>query len=213
MTRAAIDYIPDPELSFWPTPDDVADSLLDYAMAPWMADGRGVRVLEPSAGAGHLAATVRRRLPRAHITCVEPAPERTALLRLSGVADVVVESTLEDYLAGGDMGDPYDLVIANPPYTLPGRPRAWADHVLALWGHPAVLAPLAVLTAVLPRIVMTGRHPQVKAVRDAVHGCRAADGVQCAGLWEMPRGAFSGVGAAVSAAGIWMQRDAAEDAS
>lgn len=208
-----IAFAPDPDLSFWPTPDDVADSLLDYAMAPWMADGRGVRVLEPSAGAGHLAAAVRRCLPRAHITCVEPAPERTALLRASAVADVVVEATLEDYLDGGDLDGPYDLVIANPPYKLPGRPRAWAEHILALWGHPDVLAPFAILTAVLPRIVMMGRHPQVKAVRDAVHGCMAADGVQCAGLWEMPRGAFDSVGAAVSAAGIWMQRDAAEAAS
>ena len=159
-----IQFARDTALSFWPTPPEVADDLVIPALCPGYGFGEAcgdvpqVRILEPSAGEGHLARVARRHLPCAHITAVEPDPTRAATLRalpnvvdegvesylparlraLPEVVDEVVESTLEDYLASVGvsalLGDwqPFDLVFMNPPFTLPGRPEVWAEHVLAV---------------------------------------------------------------------------------
>jgi len=174
-----IAYTPDPALSFWPTPTDVADDLVYLALCPGHGLGEAasgvpqVRILEPSAGEGHLARATRAHLPYAHITAVEPNPQRAATLRaLPGVADEVVESTLENYLAavavqaltGG--WTPFDLVLMNPPFTLDGRPEAWAEHLLAIYTDPHLLAPGGTLGAVVPRIILTGKSKLVRAVRE-----------------------------------------------
>lgn len=199
-----VDYVPDPALSYWPTPADVADDLVHWVMEPWHGLGDGVRVLEPSAGEGHLARAIRARLPEAHITAVEPDPDRAATLRGSGVADQVVRSTVEDYLIGvafqaftdGDW-QPFHLAIANPPFTLPGRPEAWAEHLLALYGDPHLLAPGAIIAAVVPRIVLTGQSKLARAVRDLLHPFGGAE--------PCDRAAFAPAGAQVSTALIWAQ--------
>lgn len=209
-----ITYTPDPGLSYWPTPPDVADDLVHWVMEPWHALGDGVRVLEPSAGDGHLARAIRARLPEAHITAVEPDPGRAAGLRATGVADVTVEGTLEDYLNGvavaAAAGDwrPFHLAIANPPFTLPGRPEVWAEHVLALYHDPHALAPGGVIAAVVPRIVMTGQSKLVRAVRDLLQPAAVADrgGHGYGGAEPCDRAAFAPVGAQVSAALIWAQK-------
>lgn len=202
MTRLA--FTEDPALSYWPTPPDVADDLVHWIVEPWHRQGVGVRVLEPSAGDGHLARAVRGHLPQAHITAVEPDPGRAAGLRAApGLADEVVRSTLENYLAtaaGAAFAadwQPFDLAVANPPFTLPGRPEAWAEHILALYTDPHLLRPGAVIAAVVPRIVLTGKSKLVRAVRGLVDRCGEAE--PCA------RGAFGPVGAQVSVALMWTQ--------
>jgi predicted RNA methylase len=197
------DFTPDPALSFWPTPANVADDLVHWLLEPWHGLGDGLRVLEPSAGEGHLVRAIRHHLPKAHITAVEPSAARATSLRsLSGVD--VVESTLEEYL--GDVTaraldgrwEPFHMAVMNPPFKLAGRSEAWADHVLAIYRDPYLLEPGGVIGAVVPRVVMTGKSKRVRAVRELL--------AECGGSEPCERGAFSSVGAKVSTALIWAQK-------
>jgi predicted RNA methylase len=246
MTTTAvprIEFDPDPDMSFWPTPPDVGDDLA-YNMdlsgfgdgGPWVDHAHDdgavqmppTHVLEPSAGDGHLAAAVRARLPRAHITCVEPNPARAARLRAQpGLADDVIESTLEEYLARvavealAGTFQPYDAVIMNPPFTLPDRPEAWAEHWLAIWNDPNLLLPYARVGAVVPHIALTGKSKLVRQVRATLGKLRA--------VYDIPkepkssrtqlvhdythgrieaceRGAFDPVGAQLTTALVWAER-------
>lgn len=226
MTARAerIAYVADPALSFWPTPPEVADDLVYQALIPGWGSGEAaggvpqVRILEPSAGEGHLARAARERLPYAHITAVEPGRQRAAALRaLPGVIDEVVESTIEDYITAaafsalGGSWQPFDLVCMNPPFTLDDRPEAWAEHVLALHDDPYILAPGGVISALVPRIVLTGRSKLVRAVRallGTVRG-RYADGTLLCEAGEArpcERDAFGAVGAQVSTAMILIEK-------
>jgi predicted RNA methylase len=196
-------FTPDPVLSYWPTPSELADNLVYWLLEPWHGMGEDIRVLEPSAGEGHLLAAIRHHLPQAHITAVEPSPERAATLR--GIPEVeVVASTLEDYLvevttaALSGSWHPFDLVVMNPPFTLTGRSEAWADHVLAIYHDPYLLAPGATLGAVVPRILMTGRSKGVRAVRGLLS--------RTGGVEDCGRGAFDATGAQVSTALMWTQK-------
>jgi hypothetical protein len=206
-------FAPDPALSFWPTPHEVADDLVYRVMVPGFGDGAAsrdgevpqVRVLEPSAGDGHLARVIRKSLPYGHITCVEPSSQRAATLRTQeGLADEVVESTLEEYLdavtwsALAGTFRPFDVVIMNPPFVLAGRPQAWAEHILAIYNHPHLLAPYAQIGAVVPRNVLVGKSKAVRTLRelcDPVYGIAVCD-----------RGAFDPVGARISTALLWLEK-------
>jgi hypothetical protein len=197
------EFAPDRELSFWRTPADVAHGLVYSLMEPWHGLGDGVRVLEPSAGEGDLVHAIRHHLPEAHITAVEPSAARAVTLRALPGIDVI-ESTLENYLAGvtvwalGGQWEPFHLAVMNPPFTLADRPEAWAEHVLAIYHDPYLLAPGGVIGAVVPRIVMTGKSKRVRAVRDLL--------ADCGWVQACERGAFASVGAKVSTALMWTQK-------
>lgn len=219
-----IAYTPDPALSFWPTPTDVADELVRQALLPGYGLGEAaggvsqVRVLEPSAGEGHLARAIRAHLPYAHITAVEPSPARAAVLRaLPDVVDGVVQSTLENYLnavaiqalTGGWTA--FDLVLMNPPFTLDGRPEAWAEHVLAIYTDPHLLARGGTLGAVVPHVVLTGKSKRVRAVRELLgptHSRYLDGALDCehGRIEPCERGAFAPVEAAVSTALMWAHK-------
>jgi tRNA1(Val) A37 N6-methylase TrmN6 len=186
-------------MSYWPTPADVADDLVSWVLEPWHHTGDGVRVLEPSAGTGGLIDAIRHHLPDAHITALEPDPDRAATLRTRTDIGHLEPTTLEAYLTGVGPGhEPFHLVIMNPPFTLPGQPEAWADHILAIYHHPHLLAPGAIVAAVAPYVVLTGRSKRVRAVRELADGFGAAE--------PATRGAFSATGAKVSAALLWIQK-------
>jgi hypothetical protein len=205
MSAGTLAYTPDPALSFWPTPPPVADDLVYWLLQPWHCTGEGVRVLEPSAGDGHLARAIRHHLSDAHVTAVEPGAERAATLRAQpGLADEVIESTLEDYLTHVAMSafagewEPYHLVVMNPPFTLTGRPEAWAEHFLSIYQDPHLLAPGGVIGAVVPHVVKTGKSKKVRAVRALLDPHY--------GFQECEHDAFSAVGAKVNTALIWAQK-------
>jgi hypothetical protein len=150
----------DPGLSFFPTPAEVADDLVYLLLEPWNHFGEG-----------HLIRAIQHHLPKARITAVKPAAARAATLRALRGADVV-EATFEDYLAGvatrplAGWWEPFHLVVMNPRFTLSGRREAWAEHVLAVYDDPHLLAPCRVIGAVAPRTIITG---QSKRVRAAIH--------------------------------------------
>lgn len=192
----------DRAMAYWPTPDEIADNLVYGAMEPrCLPYGHGLRILEPSAGDGALVRAVRRRMPEAWVTAVEPDPARADQLRAAGIADEVVASTLEDYLLtvafaalAGDV-EPFDLVVANPPFALPGRPEAWAEHLLAIATDPYLLTPGTLIAAIVPRVVLTGKSRRVRQVRSLTT-------VPTVQIQECPTGSFA---AAVSTALIWFE--------
>ncbi len=209
-TTMTEEFASDSAMSFWPTPAEVAYDLVYWLLAPSHADGEGVRVLEPSAGEGHLIRAITHHLPKAKIIAVEPSAARAAALRSLPDVDVV-ESTLEDYLVDVAMEalagrwEPFDLVVMNPPFTLERRREAWAEHVLAVYHDPYLLAPWGLVGAVVPQIVMTGKSKRIRAVRELLAFCGQVEACE--------RGAFSKAGGAkVSAAILWAQKplDAAE---
>jgi hypothetical protein len=191
----------DKVMSFWPTPPDVADWLVYQACQAWMVEGDGMHVLEPSAGEGDLAQAVRRRLPAAHITCVEPDPRRVAVLRGTGVADVVAEVTLESFLADHH-ADPYDLVVMNPPFTLAGRRAAWAEHITAIWEAPGLIRDGGTLAAIVPD---NGAMTQDRAAGDKrVRQVREL--VDVYGRFEpMEEGSFKAVGTGARTGAVWLE--------
>lgn len=201
-----ITYAPDRAMSYWPTPEEVADDLVYWVLTPGHANGEGIRVLEPSAGEGHLAQVVRNYLPDAHITAVEPSPDRAHSLRsLDAVVDEVIQATLEDYLVTVAMkalaGDwtPFDLVFMNPPFTLPGRREAWAEHVLAIYEDPHLLAPGGYLGAIVPLAVLRGTSRRARTIRELLRPYRGA-------VEECDRRAFAASGTGIATALMWIQK-------
>lgn len=104
---------------FFPTPERLADALV-AACEPstW---GDDVRILEPSAGRGHIVRAVVRAHPGARITCVELLPDNASVLRASGF-DVTEANFLELTPAALPA---FDVVAMNPPFGV----RADIHHV------------------------------------------------------------------------------------
>jgi hypothetical protein len=151
----------DKELSYWPTPPELATELIDGLD---LADG--MRVLEPSAGDGALVRALRAEYLDAavHITAVEPDPVRRTYLRRNGSVGMHVwDGTLEDYAAFAEpAGIRFDAVVMNPPFTLPGQRYAWAEHLALAWDR---LLPGGRLRAIVPASLEFGRQRPVAAVR------------------------------------------------
>lgn len=170
----------DKELSYWATPTDLAKLLVDG-----LGLSDGARVLEPSAGDGQLVRAVREAYPRVHITAVEPdAGRRTALSvnRFTGLH--VWSTTFEKFVA-----QPvalFDAVVMNPPFTLPGRRYAWAEHLTMAWD---LLLPGGQLRAIVPASLGFGRQRPIASARALIG---AAGGT----FRPAPEGAFqvSGTG-------------------
>ncbi|MDG4791928.1 class I SAM-dependent methyltransferase [Micromonospora sp. WMMD1102] len=224
MASQTIIYTLDPALSYFPTPPETADDLVYQALTPGHGQGEAangvpqVRILEPSAGEGHLARAVRDYLPYAHLTAVEPSPQRVPALH--NVADVVVATTLEDYLvtvamtALGGGWEPFDLVVMNPPYTLAGRPEAWAEHLLAVVEDPHLLAPGGMVAAIVPWAVVRGKSRLARRARDLLGDVvgRYSDGeviFRRGRVQPCERGAFDPVGAGIRPVMVWIEKPSA----
>jgi hypothetical protein len=130
------------------TPDGVADNLIvNYAFNSMdnIPHSRPFQVLEPSAGEGALAdATVKFYVEAEQITCVEPDPQRAAICRAKGYRTETAR--LEEWALRQQQR--WDIVIMNPPFSLPDDPLAWATHVLLAWSLVDVGG---LLTAILPK--------------------------------------------------------------
>lgn len=106
---------PDPSRAQWFTPLDLARELVGLAGSTLDdAHRRGFtfRVLEPSAGRGHLVRAVLERCPHAEVDAIDVDPRWRADLEETGAR---VE--IGDYLARPAPARRYDLSVSNPPYT------------------------------------------------------------------------------------------------
>lgn len=149
----------DKELSYWATPPALAKELihgLDLAPGTW--------VLEPSAGDGAVVRALAEAYPHTRITAVEPDHGRRLVLRRSGPDSMhVQEQTFEDYAEfASTAGIRWQAVVMNPPFTLPGRRYAWAEHLALAWD---LLAPGGQLRAIVPASLGFGRQRPIAAAR------------------------------------------------
>lgn len=91
----------------FPTPKHVIEGMLDYVDIK-----AGERVLEPSAGEGNIAESIRERESGASLDVVEYEPLLAKILMLKGFT--VVGS---DFLAYNKDGSrQYDVIVMNPPF-------------------------------------------------------------------------------------------------
>lgn len=171
---------------FVATPDDTASAVVMRHL-PKLAPG--ARVLEPSAGAGAFVRAITARYPAARVVAVEPNATRAQSIPTGDGVSVVV-STLEEYAAGAP--GPFDAVVMNPPFSVPGNRTIWVDHVLAAW---SLMAPGGHLVAIVPAgfAHRTDRkHRQARELIDA-HG----------GTEDLPADTFKASGVTVQACVVW----------
>lgn len=131
------------------TPAGLAEELTHWPYSA-LGDPGQPRVLDPSAGIGALVEAVLDQDRDAQVVAVEPDEgRRHDLIKLapgwSGLP-AVFAGTFEEYTAAHP-GVRFDAVLMNPPWSVPGRPRLWVEHILAAWG---LLHPGGRLVAVTP---------------------------------------------------------------
>jgi 16S rRNA (guanine966-N2)-methyltransferase len=99
-----------------PTSDRVREALFGA-----LGDLTGLRLLDLYAGSGAVGLEAASR-GAAHVLLVESDPRAARVIRdniaLLGAGAVarLAPSRVESVLSGGPLGEPYDLVVADPPY-------------------------------------------------------------------------------------------------
>lgn len=127
------------------------------------------RILDAGTGSGILAVTVALEWPDAAVTALDRSVAALALARENAAALGTLERIAfvgSDWLSAlGPTGvrvEPFDLVVANPPYVpledAPHLDKTVSDHEpgLALFGGADGLDPLRTLFSSLPPLMKTG---------------------------------------------------------
>jgi hypothetical protein len=172
----------DKEMSYVATPPELAKELVHG-----LDLGPESRVLEPSAGDGALVRAVREAYPDTQITAVEPDHTRRTVLRMNGAEWWlhIWDGTFEDYADVASLR--FDAVVMNPPFTLPGRRYAWAEHLVLAWDR---LKPGGQLRAIAPTSLECGRQRPIAAARNLI--------TRAGGTWRKTApGAFQSSGTGI----------------
>jgi hypothetical protein len=182
VARASHGYVP--------TPPVLAELLTGYPYAMISSLPDGADVLEPSAGEGALTVAIRDAHRYVRVTAIEcdeaRAAAHTTRTDVEGDPVAVHVTTFEQWTADNPDAR-FDAAVMNPPFSRPGAPRLWIDHILSAY---ALLRPGGRLAAVVPsNMTDAGYVPPTKKgqqLRDLVdaHGgvdtvdvARHADGV------------------------------------
>src|SRR5579859_5283461 len=121
-------------LDFFYSPPEVIEALFNELewgsamlglLAAYEQEGRPIRVLEPSAGLGHLADAIRARYPMVTIEVCEVDPYRRAVLMSKGYT--VVHEDFLRYRPGPSRF--YDVCLMNPPFSLSGDTSVFLNHI------------------------------------------------------------------------------------
>lgn len=146
------------ELGHFPTPATLADRLVKAAQV-----GRGMRVLEPSAGDGAIVMALQD--VGALVTAVERSPVRREILLirvLKSRDELAPETDFMEYRASGL----FDRVVMNPPFCRSGI----GDHLDHVRRAHGLLKPRGVLVTVLPSSIQfrrDRRHEEMRAWLEA----------------------------------------------
>jgi hypothetical protein len=132
-------------LDFFPTPQSVADEMIAAAEIK-----EGMKVLEPSAGMGHIADQIRDAGVDPDV--IELSPNRRELLEAKG--HNIVANDFMDYNEGG-----YDRIIMNPPFS-DRRDAAHVQHAYDL------LKPGGRLVAIMGEGVFFGSDKKASSFMD-----------------------------------------------
>lgn len=171
--------------SFFPTPSNVIDEYVLPYFKKVFIDRGDLNILEPSAGEGDLALPVFEYLCKTqgkgvNLTLVEKDPKRLKVLREKVGNSRIVE---EDFLSYSP-GEVFDIIVMNPPFSSPGKPLEWAEHVLKAY---SLLEEDGLLIAILPSSVKFRTHKLAQDVRDL-----------CEDIVDLPQGAFKASGTGVN---------------
>lgn len=161
------------------TPDGLAEELTTHPYSEIQSLPKGAVVLEPSFGDGQLARWILEANRDVRIVAVEPNTERAALFGVHPQV-TVVNSTFEQFAAGATPGE-FDAVVMNPPFSQPGKPTLWIDHVLGAWD---LLAAGGRLVAVVPDSLRDGATLRHKDIRQLVD--------DFGGYTKLPKDTFKG---------------------
>lgn len=177
--------------AFFPTPRAVAYLMRDHVSRQLAHHPRTtLSVLEPSCGEGDLLVNVLEDgsvagTANLKLTLVERNPARMAkakarLLPFHPNASICVQ----DFMSC-QAERVFDLVTMNSPFSLPGSPSAWVDHVLHAWD---MVAPFGVLAAIVPAGILFRKGLKFDQVR----------GIFGEFIVELDEGSFSSSGTEVS---------------
>lgn len=183
---------------FVATPAELAQELASWHGELEPRRGCRLRVLEPSAGSGRIVQAIRERLGAewCHITAVEPDARRARQIPTDEATTVHTEPFETFAARARAAGETFDRVIMNPPFSVPGRPNIWAEHLLAAWD---LLAPGGRLVAIVPASVLDRRRAGlVGQAGQLVHMNGEAE--------ELPRDAFAESGITVATAVVSLDR-------
>jgi 16S rRNA (guanine(966)-N(2))-methyltransferase RsmD len=103
-----------------PTSDRVREAL--FSSLETAVDLDGARVLDLYAGSGAIGLEALSR-GAAHVMLIEHDPKAVRVIRANiatlGVTDAVISGgKVTTTLAGGNPGEPYDVIFADPPYAM-----------------------------------------------------------------------------------------------
>lgn len=191
---------------YFPTPPALA-----ARVAGMLPDGP-LTVLEPSAGDGALVRAVLDARPEATVTAVEPNLQLVQLLgrvvTAGGPAYPSEEPprarvyccNFEDFGSTRDADSAYPeqfgAVVMNPPFSAPGHPVLWAEHVLRAYD---LLEPGGRLVAIVPAGFAYRQDRVSTRVRELV--------TELGGGWEdLPAGTFKTAGTQVRTVLVWLTR-------
>lgn len=142
-------------LDFFPTPAGVADEMVAAADIQ-----EGMRVLEPSAGMGHIAERIREAGSDPDV--VEMSADRKELLEAKGF-NVIGSNFMEI-----DAGEGYDRIIMNPPFS----DRRDAEHVRHAYD---LLKPGGRIVAIMGEGVFFGNDKKAQAFREWLESVGGTD--------------------------------------
>lgn len=113
---------------FFPTPEGLALEIAEKAQIE-----PGHKVLEPSAGLGHLATAIYDACPDCDLDLIEIQPDLCEALRLKGFEKVqnvdFIQLSNETSFSNLDSSALYDRIVMNPPF----ENLQDIDHVLNAW--------------------------------------------------------------------------------
>lgn len=173
--------------SFYPSPPPVIDLVMAAADLP-SPRASGYRFLEPHAGQGAIADRIRAVCPECALDVVEILELNRRVLIRKGYRPIAA-----DFLRF-DPGPVYDRILANPPFRLPGAPRAWQAHIRHAWD---LLAEGGVLVSVAPAGVLHAQRQDREFHRWLADRGR---------MEELPDGSFEASGTGVATALITVEK-------
>ena len=181
--------LPSKDLAYYFTPDASADAALENF---WIEPG--AKVLEPSAGTGHLVRAILRKQANCEITAIEFDAGRAASCKATVPGGVKVACA--NFLKVKAV-PVFDHVVMNPPF----YGTHWMEHIMHAWDF---LKPDGTLLAILPVSAEVGDTQKHEAFRAFVEKNKERWGGNS--FNDMPDEAFAEAGTRIHTVKLKMRK-------
>jgi release factor glutamine methyltransferase len=128
-----------------PETERLVESVIDW-IANSPADSRALKILDVGTGTGAIVLALAQHLPTAYLTAVDLSPAALAVARENATRHHLdqrirfVESDLLAAFSGKTPGEPFDIIVSNPPYVSLADAPALAPEVRDHEPHLALFA-------------------------------------------------------------------------